>query len=407
MHDQVGDIERCNEHKEDDEHAGNDLLPHGIFLGEEIGGQEEQRQHAAVNKRESLGANGVVGAGEEFVKEIQEIKIGQKLPFCCGKGGFSKIERIICANDHNGGNAEREDGIERNANERFDKMASFVKRIASKFLGVRKVIEEEVDRAVNADHIADIEVTEDREREEDGVHLELAALDQLLHAEREQRQPHERIDPHGVVLLNDRIGGKRVEDRKDDNGGRLALLEGAVHVESKRSARNSNLEEEERKECLQHAILREQTNDIGERTCNIICENAEKFASERTRKGVEHAGVSIDGVAKSFEEPHVLSGKVKHQNAAVANGMESSCHVDQKHDQRGQKRAQGKVGIGFEKASSSFATIVLIEKHPFGHRTGNALKKGNLKHRGILSFLKMRVSLRCLRRGPHEWIFPA
>ena len=214
VHNQVGNVERHNCNQKEDEYARHDLLAHGILFGKEIGGDKEERQHSAVQKGKSLGANGIVGSGQEFVQQIENIKVGR--PFPCGfrKGGFSKIQCVISAKDYNGGHCNCKNRIKENAQKRFNKMEAFVDGIVAVILRVCKVVNKEVDKAIKANHVPDIEVAENGQRQEYRIHLEFAVLDEFFHSEGEERKPHQGINPHGIMLLNNGICREGIEDGK-------------------------------------------------------------------------------------------------------------------------------------------------------------------------------------------------
>ena len=72
-------------------------------------------------------------------------------------------------------------------------------------LGMPEVAEKKVEEAVDADHVADIEVAEQGNRQRNGIEAEFSLLDQRFHSERDHRQPHHRVNPHGVMLLDDAV----------------------------------------------------------------------------------------------------------------------------------------------------------------------------------------------------------
>lgn len=96
-------------------------------------------------------------------------------------------------------------------------MLFFFERIVFVFLVVGEIVVEEIEKTVDTNHVPDIEVTEKCQGKEDRVHLEFSVLDQFFYTECDQGQPHHGIDPHGVVLLDDRIATQRIECRENDD----------------------------------------------------------------------------------------------------------------------------------------------------------------------------------------------
>ena len=86
-------------------------------------------------------------------------------------------------------------------------MVLFMQGIVTPFFIVRNVVKEEIDEAVDANHISDVEVTEQSKRKKYGVHFEFSVFDQFFNSKCDKRQPHNGIDPHGIVLLYDSIAG--------------------------------------------------------------------------------------------------------------------------------------------------------------------------------------------------------
>ncbi len=69
-------------------------------------------------------------------------------------------------------------------------------RVVETFFVARKIIIKEIRRNIDADHVPDIEIAYHGQRKEDDKSLVFVVFDELFNGQREQRQPHHRIDPH-------------------------------------------------------------------------------------------------------------------------------------------------------------------------------------------------------------------
>ena len=95
--------------------------------------------------------------------------------------------------------------------------------IVSAVFVVSNVVKEKVEEAIDADHVADIEIAEQGHCKENGVNAEFSVFDQIFNSQCDQRQPHHGIDPHRVMLLDDTVTGKRVANRENDDGSWTAF----------------------------------------------------------------------------------------------------------------------------------------------------------------------------------------
>ena len=140
---------------------------------------------------------------------------------------------------------------------------------------VGEVVEEAVGRGEEYHHVANVEVTVNRDGKGENVETELSMLDQLFNTQRQEREPQNCIDPHGVVLLDDRIGGHSVQNGERQNskavGFALCVL---VEINAHIQAAESRFEQEQEKQPLQHTPLREQNQQHSKRRGNIIIVDA-------------------------------------------------------------------------------------------------------------------------------------
>ena len=104
----------------------------------------------------------------------------------------------------------------------------------------KEIIIEEIEEHVEADHIADIEIRDDRHRKGYGEKLEMTVIDEAFDAVGQKGQPDDRIDPHRVVRHNDGICREGVHhgDRDRDHfvGEGTRFLEIVGHRKTRESA---------------------------------------------------------------------------------------------------------------------------------------------------------------------------
>ena len=136
-------------------------------------------------------------------------------------------------------------------------MDPFTVRVVLLSFALSDVVNEKVEEAIDTNHVSDVEITEKRYSKEKGVELKFSMLDQRFDSKRDEREPHQGIDPHRVVLLYHRVAGQCVKGGENENGEGLLHLCGLFDIKAKGKAANSNLYKKERKQRLQHTALRE------------------------------------------------------------------------------------------------------------------------------------------------------
>ncbi len=331
---QVGDRKREGRNEQEDKERRRNLLPHGILAGEEIGGNQEQGQHTAINERIPRRAHGVIGGRQEFVEQVKDVEIEAPDPLCGGEGALSEAERIVSAEQDDRRNADGKQGPERHAQARAEKMATLVVGIVLAVLGMPEIAEEKVEKAVDANHVADIEVAEQGNRQRNGIKAEFALLDQRFHPKRNHRQPHHRVNPHGVVLLDNAVSRKRIAGGEHHDCGFVRLFGGLVHIKPERAAAECGFEQEQEEQTLQHPILREERQQIGKRAGKVVSIDAEEFAAERAGEGVEQVRIAVHEVSQSLKEPNVLPVEVEDQHAPVPERVKLAGEINQIHHNR-------------------------------------------------------------------------
>ena len=153
-------------------------MRHSVLFGEKITGKQQKSEHAAVNEGIPVRTHRVVGCRQEFVKQIENVKVEVPLPLRCGKGAFSKAQRIVCADEDDHRDADGKEGIECYTEQRFDKMQAFVVGVVALVGGMSDIVEEKVKEAIKTYHVADIEIAEQRAGEQQGIKLEFARFDE-------------------------------------------------------------------------------------------------------------------------------------------------------------------------------------------------------------------------------------
>ena len=88
------------EHEEHDKCSGQRLFTGGKLFGEKIYRKEQEGDHAAVNKRQTLRANGVIGAGEELREKVHKLKSQRRHEVRCGEGILAELERVVRGRDY-------------------------------------------------------------------------------------------------------------------------------------------------------------------------------------------------------------------------------------------------------------------------------------------------------------------
>ena len=221
---QVKNIDGEAEEKNQQKKTGEYFFSNSILFGSKICGNKQKRQNTAINKGKSLGAHRIIGSGQELEEEIHQVEFPFKLPTRVGEGRFTKVEGVICTENDKRRNTESQKRIAYDTAERAEKVQFLAHRIVTEFCGITKVVNEEVDCTVNANHIANVVVAKDCNGQGYNVELEFAVLDDAFNAQGNQGQPHNGIDPHCVVLLNDGIRAKRIAGRENNDGSLVRLF---------------------------------------------------------------------------------------------------------------------------------------------------------------------------------------
>ena len=278
----VNNVDGEAEEENEKENSGEDLFSYRIFLGCEISGNEQKCQNTAINKGKSFITYRVIRSRQKLVEEIHQVKLPFKFPAGVGEGCFTKVERIVGRKNNNCCNTERQSRISDNTTKRTEEVPLFACGVVAEFCGTAEVVNKEIDYAVEAKHVADIEVAENCNCKRYYVKLKLAVLDDAFNTKGNQRQPHNSIDPHGVVLLNDGIGAKCIGCRKDNNGILVGLFGSFVHVKTKGCTAQSTFEHKETQKCFQYSFLGEESEEVRKRACKVVCINTQKFTAQLT-----------------------------------------------------------------------------------------------------------------------------
>ena len=175
---------------------------------------------------------------------------------------------------------------------------------------MHKVICKEIESAVNARHPTDVEIAHYGNRERNDIKLVVSFFDQLFNSVSDDRKPHNRIDPHRVVLLNDTVCRQRIEDRKDYY---VYLIEALVvfcclvNVESESEGTETCFEQEYGKQGLKDHTLREESNYIRERACKIVCIHSHKLSAKPSEESIKQTSLTINQISKSLIKIDILS----------------------------------------------------------------------------------------------------
>ena len=127
---------------------------------------------------------------------------------------------------------------------------------------VSKHIEEIVEQHEYTNHISDIEITCKSKREEDNEDLVFSVLYKLLKSVCDQGQPHNRIHPHGVVLMNDAVRRQSVHYREGNDCKLIFVYRMLVQIERHRSAADRGLQHKHHKQKFLNLVSREKQNEI-------------------------------------------------------------------------------------------------------------------------------------------------
>ena len=328
------------EYENADERAGADLFPQRDLLRDEEQRHKQQREHTAVEDGQSLGAHGVVGVEKELGRKVDEVKPRLVAVGRVREGRLAEAERIVGGQDDAGGKPYGDRREQPHAEERAQEVLLLAKRVCiDAEVGI-----EEVDEAENAHHVADVEVGEDRKPQRKREQQVLLLGDQLFDAERDEREQHHAVNPHGVVLIDHAVARERIERAEDDACGSRADIV-RLEIICKRERAEAALEREDHEERVEDVVRRKERDEEGKRACKIVGEDAEKFAAQRPGEKVEEACVAVQHAAERAEKVDVLRVEVEHEHRLAAKRVDAERKISRQQHQRRAEKRDGEVGV--------------------------------------------------------------
>ena len=212
------------------------------------------------------------------------------------------------------------------------------------------------------------------------VQAETAVLDEGLNAQAEHGQPHHRVDPHGIVLLDHAVGGQGVHDREGHDHQAVGLSRRMLmEVDTHEQTAQSRLDEEQDQQSLQHEPLGEEGQEHGEGGSHVVVVDAQKLTAQIPREGVEQVGLAPQNIVKPLVEGDVLAVQVQHQHGTVPEGVEllgDEVHeVEQYH---GNEDGKEQVAVLPEGLVKECFPTGLLGQHPVFQDGGNLPGGGGL-----------------------------
>ena len=66
-----------------------------------------------------------------------------------------------------------------------------------------------------------------------------------------------------------------------------------MQIEAHACTAKSGLHKEEEEEGLKYSVLGEERDDIGERACDVVCDDTHIFTAERAAEGIQEGCVTV------------------------------------------------------------------------------------------------------------------
>ena len=141
-------------------------------------------------------------------------------------------------------------------------MKLFGEGIVHALVGISQHVVEKVEQDEDADHVTDIEVTCKSESQENNKNSVSAVFYHLFNAVGNEGQPHNRIYPHCVILLNYTVSRKRIHHREGDYGKLIFVYRVLVEIKRHCSAADSRLDKEHNEQKFLSPVLWKKTDEL-------------------------------------------------------------------------------------------------------------------------------------------------
>ena len=323
-------IHRLDVHAEEhhaEQEAVAELLADRDLAVEEEDRQEHDREDAAVDLRGALDIDGVVLGDQELCEHGDRLELHGEAVIRVGEVELTELERVVHRQDHPRGEHHGHDRGDAEVDADIDVFLD----LAAALLAAEEQVIEEIERGEDADHVADVEVRDEHERDRDDVAELAAVVDQMLHAQRDQRQEHQTVEPHGVYRLDDHVGAHR-EEHAEHRGLHGGEALGMLEVDAHGHARGADLAEDHDEQARQDHLARQEHHDQREGAGQIIADDAHESAGEVAPPVVEDALVEApEGVAQGFKVVDILRIEVQRQHRMLTEGVEPEDGVGDVH----------------------------------------------------------------------------
>ena len=147
-------------------------------------------------------------------------------------------------------------------------------------------------------------------------------MDEPPHAQRDERQHVEAIEPHDITCLADGIATEGIGGRKDQAHRTRPVALAQEDVAGKSRKRHLNQHHEAQKGGALRRV--ERIHQDIERTREVVCEEREPIASDALRKRMEQRILAAHDPAEPREEAQVLEIHVIDANTEVSKGIDPS-----------------------------------------------------------------------------------
>ena len=317
--------------------AHADLLAQGDLAVQEEQGQQQGGDQTAVDLRHTLDVDGIVLCHRgDLGKEVNGGKL--ELEGVIRVGGKIEFTKRQCVVYRQNQYRRHHQSHHRAQEHPQDAVAVCLQILALhaemlELVGADKQVVGEVQGGEDADHEADVEVCKAHQRQWDDVVDLSAVVDQILHAQADQGQEHQTVQPHGVDQLGDGIRHHGVHHGEQQGVQRLQLP-GFLQEVAEGDRCGAQLAKLHDEQTAQDHGAGQENDNQSKGTCQIVADDTEELTGQVPGPVVENTAVPPERIPDGFKVVHILSVQIQAQNRFRAKGIHAEqgiCQIGQCH----------------------------------------------------------------------------
>ena len=138
-----------------------------------------------------------------------------------------------------------------------------------------------------------------------------------------------------------------------------------VQIQPKAQPAKPHLEQQQAQNRLRHHCLGKQADDPGKRACQVICENAHKFAAERAFPGIKQRAALRQHIAQLLKIIDILPVEIKRHAGIFSERPDGHEHINHIHHRDRNQKSQNQIQIFIGAESGNSLPQLLFHKQRF------------------------------------------